>query len=187
MALTATIFKAAVDISDIRRHYYRQHRLTLARHPSETDERMMLRLLAFALFANEELHFSRGLSNDDEPDLWQKSLSGEIELWIELGQPSEKRLKRALGLSKHVVILNYGGQEVQNWQQQFAATIQRESKLTVLSFSPQQSRALAELAQRNLSCQFTFDESSIWVSSQDSTIELQPLWQTEVFLPESSH
>ena len=85
MALSASIFKADIDISDLRRHYYHSHSLTLARHPSETNERMMLRLLSFALFADEQLSFTRGLSNDDEPDLWRHSLSGETELWIELG------------------------------------------------------------------------------------------------------
>ena len=97
MALSATICKADLNIVDMDRHYYQQHSLTVAQHPSENDERLMIRLLAFALHADEFLSFTKGLSTDDEPDLWQKSLSGEIELWIELGLPSEKRLKKACG------------------------------------------------------------------------------------------
>ncbi len=182
MALSATIFKATVDISDIRRHYYHQHRLTLARHPSETDERMMLRLLAFSLFASEELLFCRGLSNDDEPDLWQKSLSGDIELWLELGQPSEKRLKRALGLAQQVVILNYGGQEVPQWQKQFASTIASETKLSVLEISQADSKALATLATRNLSCQITLNEEDIWVSTPQTTLALNIHWLSQALL-----
>jgi len=94
MALSAKICKAELNVIDIDRHYYQQHSLTMAQHPSETDERLMVRLLAFALNASESLSFTKGLSTDDEPDLWQKSLSNEIEVWIELGLPSEKRLKK---------------------------------------------------------------------------------------------
>lgn len=182
MAQGATIFKAVVDISDVRRHYYAQHRLTLARHPSETDQRLMLRLLAFALFASEGLQFCRGISNDDEPDLWRKNLSGEIELWIELGQPSEKRLRRALGLAQQVVILNYGGREVQQWQQQQAAILETEPKLNVLEISSEDSRALAGLAERNLSCQITLDEDSTWVSTAAQSLEIRPVWHGQPLL-----
>ena len=95
MALTATIFKASLQISDLDRHYYGEHQLTLARHPSETDERMMVRLLAFILHADEQLNFTRGLCVDDEPDLWQKNLTNEIELWIDVGLPDERRVRKA--------------------------------------------------------------------------------------------
>ena len=94
MALSARICKAELNVIDMDRHYYQQHSLTLAQHPSETDERLMVRLLVFALQASDSLSFTKGLSTDDEPDLWQKSLTDDIELWIELGLPSEKRLKK---------------------------------------------------------------------------------------------
>ena len=97
MALKATIFKADLHIADMARNYYAEHALTVARHPSETDERMMARILAFALNADERLAFGKGLSDADEPDLWQKDLTGAIEHWIEVGQPDEKRLLRACG------------------------------------------------------------------------------------------
>ena len=97
MALKATIFKASLQVSDMDRKYYAEHALTLARHPSETDERMMLRVLAFALNAHEHLAFGKGLSDTDEPDLWQKDLTGRILHWIDVGQPDEKRLIRASG------------------------------------------------------------------------------------------
>ena len=104
MALKATIFKAELQLSDMDRHHYQTHALTLARHPSETDERMLLRLAAFALNADERLEFTKGISSEDEPDLWLKNLSGEIELWIELGQPDEKRMRRACGRARRVVV-----------------------------------------------------------------------------------
>ena len=100
MALKATIFKVDISISDMDRHYYADHNLTIARHPSENDERMMLRVLAFILNASETLSFTKGLSEVDDPDLWQKNLHGDIERWIELGQPSEQRIKKGCNQSQ---------------------------------------------------------------------------------------
>src|SRR5690242_18259904 len=104
MALKATIFKADLNIADMDRDYYGDHALTIARHPSETDERMMVRVFAFARHAHERLQFTKGLSADDEPDLWQKSLSDEIELWIDVGQPDEKRVRKACNRSQRVAL-----------------------------------------------------------------------------------
>ena len=104
MALKATIFKAELQIADMDRNYYHDHALTIARHPSETDERMMVRLLAYALHADETLSFGKGLSTDDEPDLWQKDLTGAIELWIDVGQPDEKRIRKACGRARQVFV-----------------------------------------------------------------------------------
>jgi uncharacterized protein YaeQ len=103
MALKSTIYKAELQIADMDRHYYADHALTIARHPSETDERMMVRVAAFALFAQERLEFCKGLSDTDEPDLWQKDLTGAIETWIEVGQPDERRIAKASGRSNEVV------------------------------------------------------------------------------------
>ena len=85
MALKSTVFKADLQVSDMDRHYYQSHALTIAQHPSETDDRMMVRVLAFALNADEALIFGKGISSDDEPDLWRKELTGEVDLWIEIG------------------------------------------------------------------------------------------------------
>ena len=109
MALKATVHKAELQVSDMDRHYYASHNLMLAQHPSETDQRLMVRLLVFALFADERLEFGRGISTDDEPDLWRKSLTGEIEQWIELGQPDESRIRKACGRAREVVLVGYGG------------------------------------------------------------------------------
>src|SRR5690242_13559913 len=112
MALKSTIFKATLAVADLDRGYYAEHALTVARHPSETDERMMVRLLAFALHADERLEFGRGISSDDEPALWLKEYSGEIRLWIEVGLPDERLLRRAAGRADQVVVLAYGGRAV---------------------------------------------------------------------------
>jgi uncharacterized protein YaeQ len=117
MALKATIFKADVQIADMDRHYYQDHVLTIARHPSETDERMMVRVLAFILHAHEALVFGKGLSADDEPDIWQKDLTGAIKLWIEVGQPDEKRIMKACGRAEKVFIYSYSSNSSIWWNQ----------------------------------------------------------------------
>ena len=108
MALKSTIFKAELSIADIDRGYYRNHALTVARHPSETDERMMMRLLAFALHADDALEFGRGLSAEHEPDLWRRDLTGTVEQWIEVGLPEEREIRKACGRAREVHVLAYG-------------------------------------------------------------------------------
>ena len=103
MASNATIYKAALRIADLDRQYFQDHTLTLARHPSETEERLMVRMLAFALHADEALSFGRGIGTEDEPALWQRDATGTIDLWIEIGQPDEKTLRQACGRAKQVI------------------------------------------------------------------------------------
>ena len=107
MALKSTIFKIQLSIANISANHYEDYNLTLARHPSESDERMMYRLLAFALHANDDLAFGKGISNDEEPDVWLKTLNGQIESWIDLGQPDEKKIRQACGKAKNVYIYSY--------------------------------------------------------------------------------
>src|SRR3546814_18476094 len=113
------------------RHYYATHALALARHPSETDERLMGRLLAFALHADERLEFARGAASDDEPDLWLKSRSGEIDLWIDVGQPDETRIRKACGRAGRVVVLNSHGRSAHLWWDKVRNGLSRCHNLTV--------------------------------------------------------
>jgi hypothetical protein len=115
MASNASILKATIKIADMDRHYYEDHALTLARHPSETDERMMVRLLTFVLHAYEALSFARGVSTEEEPALWHKDLTGAIVRWIEVGQPEEKTIRRTCGRAKQVCIYTYGGRGADQW------------------------------------------------------------------------
>jgi len=161
MALKATIFKAELQIADMDRHYYDSHTLTIAQHPSETAERMMVRLLAFALYANERLAFTKGISTDDEPDLWQKSLSDEIELWIELGQPEEKRLRKAAGRAEQVVVITYNSRSAAVWRNQMRDALAKLSNVTVRSLSNDSVEALGRLAQRNMNLQCTIQDGEI--------------------------
>jgi uncharacterized protein YaeQ len=172
MALKATIFKADLQISDMDRHYYGAHVLTLARHPSETDERMMMRLLAFALNAHEALSFGKGLSADDEPDLWKKDLTGAIELWVEVGQPDEKRILKACGRSSQVLVYTYNSNS-NVWWNQIGSKVERARNLRVLNVPSSASLALAKLAQRTMQLQCTIQDGQIWMSGGEETVQLE--------------
>ncbi len=173
MASNATIFKAALQISDMDRQYYQDHTLTLARHPSETDERMMMRLLAFVLHAHEALAFGRGLSTEDEPDLWQKDLTGSIDLWIEVGQREEKSLRQACGKAKQVYLYTYGGRGADQWWEKNQANLARLHNLTVINLPLDGSRALAQLAQSSMQLDCTVQEGQVWVADGTNTIHLE--------------
>jgi uncharacterized protein YaeQ len=133
VALKATIFKVALEIADMDRGYYAPHALTIARHPSETSERMMIRVLVFALCAHERLEFGGGVSTADEPDLWRKGLSGEIEEWIELGQPDPRRIQKACGRAGSVRLYLYGGTKAATWWAQERPRLERHRNLSVFS------------------------------------------------------
>jgi len=172
MALKATIFKADLQISDMDRNYYGTHALTIARHPSETDERMMVRILAFALHAHELLTFGKGLSTDDEPDLWQKDLTGAIDLWIDVGQPDDRRLIKASGRSAKVVVYSYGS-AANVWWNQCASKLERARNLSGYRLPAEASLALAALAQRTMQLQCTVQDGQIWFSGGDETVHIE--------------
>ena len=131
MALKSVIYKAQLQVADMDRHYYADHALNIACHPSETLQRMMARILVFALHAHESLELAKGISDVDEPDLWQKDLTGAIQLWIELGQPEERRILKACGRAEQVIIYAYGN-NAQIWWKQIANKLARAKNLTVL-------------------------------------------------------
>ena len=153
MALSATPYKADISLTDLDRGVYETLRFTVARHHSETEERLAVRLIAFVLWYNEQLAFGRGLSSDDEPDLWRKSLDGEIELWIDLGQPDESRIRKASGRAREVVVVNYGGRSADIWWDRHRAALSRIDNLTVLDVDDATVTALAALANRTMRLQ----------------------------------
>jgi uncharacterized protein YaeQ len=172
MALTATIYKVALHIADMDRPYYGDHALTIARHPSETEERMMVRVLAFIRHAHEALSFGKGLSTEDEPALWQKDLTGAIDLWIDVGQPDEKSVRKACGRAKQVVIYTYGGRSADLWWEQCRATLGRSRNLTVLNVPADASRALAALARRDMDLQCTIQDGHVWINDGNDTAQI---------------
>ncbi len=174
MALGSTIFKATVQIADLNRHYYADHQLTLARHPSETDERLMIRLLSFLLHVDERLKFTKGLCADDEPDLWQHSLSGDIELWIDVGLPDERRVRKACSRAERVVLCLYGGRTADLWWQKNAEPLQRFTNLEIINIAAKESKALAGLARRNMRLNCTIQDGSLWLSDDSNSLSLTP-------------
>lgn len=173
MAPNATICKAVLHIADVDRHYYEDHSVTLARHPSETDERMMVRLLAFARHAHEALSFGRGLSTDDEPDLWQKDDTGLIEVWIEVGLPDEKAIRKACGRARRVWVYTYGGRAADQWWKQNVAALERLNNLAVMNLSPEGSRALAGLAQRNMDLHCTMQDGQVLIGDGTNAAQME--------------
>ncbi|HEU5436600.1 MAG TPA: YaeQ family protein [Telluria sp.] len=169
MALKATIYKAELQIADMDRNYYQEHGLTLARHPSETDERMMVRLLAFALHANEALTFTKGLFDTDEPDLWQKDLTGAIQLWIEVGQPDEKRLMKACGRAEKVIVYSYSATS-NIWYKGIANKLERAKNLSVINIPAEASVQLEQLAKRNMQLQCTIQDGQVWLTDSVETV-----------------
>jgi len=167
MAVKATIFKALLQIADV------DHELTLARHPSETDERLMVRLLAFARHADPALVFTRGLAEADEPDLWKKDLTGQIELWIEIGQPDEKRILKACGRSDQVVIYTYAPNSA-TWWNQHSDRLARAKNLSVFQVPAASSRELSRLAQRNMELSCNVSESEItFADEEDQAVRVE--------------
>jgi len=171
MALKATIFKVDLQVADMDRHYYQEHALTIARHPSETDERMMVRLLAFARHADAALAFGKGLSDVAEPDLWQRDLTGAVVLWIEVGQPDEKRILKACGRAAQVVVLCYGSTSAL-WWTQVGSKVERARNLTVLALAAPVAQQLARLAQRTMQLQCTIEDGQIWMRTEREAVQI---------------
>ena len=174
MAQNATIHMADLQISDLDRHYYQGHNLTIARHPSENEQRMMVRILAFIRHASEQLAFTKGISTDDEPDIWQLSLSDEIEVWIELGQPDEKRLRKACGRSQEVYVYTYSGNSADIWWQQMQNKVHSINNLHVLNIPGDQVDALTQLTERSMTIQATIQDEEIWLSSDIGNCRIKP-------------
>lgn len=175
MALKSTIYKVEISVSDMDRHYYETHKLTVAKHPSETDERLMVRLLAFALNAHEQLEMTRGISTDDEPDIWQKSLSGELELWVALGLPSEKVVRQSCSKARKVIIYSYGGRTADMWWEKIKNSTTRFGNLQVVNFSEEDTSALARLASRTMRLQVNIQDGDVMVSVDESMIYVTPV------------
>ena len=174
MTQKSTIYKVDLSVSDMDRHYYETHKLTVAKHPSETDERLMVRVLAYALNAHEHLEMTKGLSTDDEPDIWQKSLSGELELWIALGLPSEKIIRQSSGKSKDVIVYSYGS-TAEMWWEKVKNSTTRFDNLKVYHLAESETNALSELANRSMKLQVNIQEGEVMFSVDDSIVYVTPI------------
>jgi uncharacterized protein YaeQ len=179
MALKATIYKAQIQIADMDRGVYGEHFLTLARHPSETDERMMIRVLAYALNApasaeHGALEMAKSLWDADEPDLWQKDLTGQVVHWIDVGQPDERRILRSSPRAGRVTVLSFAS-STPVWWANIATKITRARNLAVWQVEAAQSQALAALTQRSMQLQVSVQDGTVYVSEGERSIEITPL------------
>ena len=172
MALRSTIHKAQLSVADLDRGHYADHALTLARHPSETEERMMVRLLAFGLHADEALAFGRGLSSEGEPDLALRDDTGRLRLWIEVGLRDEKWVRKAASQADRVVLIAYGGARADLWWRGNAAALVRHEGLRVLACDEAGTRALVALAGRTMRLSLTIQEGQALVSDGARSAEI---------------
>lgn len=170
MALKATIFKADLQVADLDRGHFADYALTIARHPSETDERMMVRLLAFALNAGPDLAFGKGISTEDEAALWEIDPAGVIQRWIDVGQPDETRIRKACHKAERVMVLTYGARSVDVWWKQIAGNLARFDNLEVWRLAAEESQALAGLAERTMKLSCTVQDGTVYFDG----IELKP-------------
>lgn len=175
MAPNATVYKAELQVSDLDRHYYATHDLVLAQHPSETPERLMARLLAFALYADAQLAFGRGLSDEDEPALWQRDYGGRIERWIELGQPDESRLRKAAGRADRVVVVGYGGNAADVWWKKHEGALSRLRTLTVVDLPAEGVAAATGLLSRSMRLTAMIQDGELQLMDAERSISLRPL------------
>lgn len=176
MAANATIYKASLNIADMDRHYYAEHNFTLAKHPSENDLRLMVRLVAFVFNADEDLTFSKGISQDDEPDLWTKALDGEIKLWIDLGQPDEKRIRKACGRSEEVIIYTYQEGSALAWWKQAEKTLKRFKNLRVINLKIEGE--IEVLAERTMKLQCNISDAELSLLNDEHSITItEEVWK----------
>ncbi|MDM0115291.1 YaeQ family protein [Variovorax sp. J22R133] len=183
MALKSTIFKANLAVADIDNGYYADHQLTLARHPSETDERMMIRLVALALNAHKlqsvcdgdgTLSFGAGLSNPDDPDAYLRDFTGRTRVWIEVGQPEEKPLIKACGKADEVLLYCFN-HAAEIWWRGIETKLTRADNLHVFRIPTASSQSLAELAQRSMQLQATIQEGALMLGDGDRSIDIEPI------------
>ena len=174
MALKATIFKVDLSVADMDRNLYENYTLTIARHPSENDIRMMVRLLAFMRYADNALAFGKGLSTDEEPDLWLKDLTGAIDLWIVVGQPDERWLRKASGRAERVAVFSYGDRVADVCWEQNRAALEKLPNLTVFRLSSEDTQALAALASRTMTLQCTIQDGEMLITGDGGSVRVEP-------------
>ncbi|MDD3266722.1 MAG: YaeQ family protein [Burkholderiales bacterium] len=172
MAIKPTVFKMSMQIADMDRHYYNDHLLTIAQHPSETDERMMVRILAFALNANENLSFAEGITDQNQADLWDRDHNEQVKLWISVGLPDERLIRKAVSRSEEVIVYAYGGRQADMWWSK--QKLMAYKNLKVINLSSEDTQSLATMASRGMKINFTMQEGEIMISDDASSINITP-------------
>jgi uncharacterized protein YaeQ len=168
----STVYKVELTVSDVDRSYYESHQLVLAQHPSEPDRRLMARLLVFALFAHERLEFGRGLSTEEEPDLWRRDLTNVVEQWIELGQPDESRIRKACGIAKEVVVVTYSGNSAEVWWTKNALALSKSKNLRVIDIDTHSLDAATRFLDRRMNLVATIQDGDFQWSNNSESVSI---------------
>lgn len=175
MAAGSTICKAQLNITDLDRNYYETHEITIAQHPSETDERLMIRLVAFALNASDRLVITKGIGGEDEPELWEKDYGGDVTLWIDLGQMDEKRLRKACGRSEKVIVYTYNLKSATAWWKQYGTTFARFKNLSLIHLY---AEGIEKLYSRSIRLQCTISDGELTLHSEEGDVTItQEAWR----------
>ena len=170
MALKATIYKAKLSVANMNLNHYQDYSLTIAKHPSETNLRMLYRLLAFSLLCQEELEFTKGLSTDSEPDLWKINYDGSIDHWIELGHPDERRIRQICSKAKLVSIFTYQNNTSVNWFQSVENNVKRFDHLNITHLRPKEDFDLDALVERGMNFQISIEDNELWLANEDERV-----------------
>lgn len=176
MALGAVVYKAQLSISNLDRGWYGQPVLTIARHPSETEKRLMLRMLAWCVRAGDRLEFGRGLSSEGEPALWEIDDTGAIVDWVELGAPDVRTVRKAAGKSERVLVLAYDADRTGPWWKSVKGELSKIDKLSVIFIPDAEAEALAAMASRSMKLAVTIQDGVIWVNSDSADVQINPEW-----------
>ena len=179
MAIKATIYKAQLNLADMDRNVYVDTNITIARHPSESDERMMIRVLALALgwpadTSEGTIELAKDMWEPDEPALWQKNYSDEILHWVEVGQPDDKRVMKACGRARRVTVWAFQN-STPIWWDNLTNKVSRANNLTVWQIPTEQSQALGALAQRSMQLQVSVQDGTVWINDGQTTVEITPV------------
>ncbi|PSX04719.1 hypothetical protein C0W36_14930 [Photobacterium angustum] len=176
MATNATIYKVQMNVADMDRHVYLDQQHTIACHPSETLQRFMLRVVAWGLNADPNLQFTKGVSSTEEPDLWTKSLIDDIELWVELGLPDEKRIRKASHKSEKVIIFAYGDNAASIWWQANKSKINTLDNVSVVYVCDEELQQLERVVERTMQLQLTIEGEQAWLSAANTNVTIIPEW-----------
>lgn len=166
MALKSTVLKLVLQLADLDRNHFADYTLTLAQHPSETAERVMVRVLAYAMHASEDLRFGKGLSNEEEPAVWEIDPSGVIRLWVDVGLPDETRIKKACSKADEAVVLAYGS-KAPLWFKQHKDFLLKFKNLRVWQLSLEDSEKLAASMDKNMKMTWTIQEGTVYLGELD--------------------
>jgi uncharacterized protein YaeQ len=175
MALNSSIYKINVSLSNLNTHYYDDFKLTVAKHPSENESRMMYRLLSFLYCAHEDLEFCKGLSSTDEPELWQKGHSGEIIQWIELGLPTSKRIRQALGKSQNVKVFTYHSTKSKEWAQEVKSDLRNNKKLEAFQFEVVENGPIDKFVSKKMNLSCLLEDKMMYLGNDHERIGIQVL------------